>query len=322
MAVELLISNPSGNGAVAPVVEGEAVWITERVGAAGKLVFTINDSGNSDFSEGSAVRFKYNGRGVFFGYVFTKKREKEGSVTVTAYDGLRYLKNKDTYIYENKTASQLVKMIAGDYGLALGTVDDSKVVISSRIEENTALFDMIENALELTLSGGGERFVLFDDFGKLSLRKISSMYVGENGSYFLIDEGTGENFEYVSSIDGGSYNRIKLVYNDKKTGKREAYIAQDKANISKWGMLQYFGCLSKGENGEGKAKTLLELYNRENRRLRIINAFGDTRVRAGSVIAVRLELGREKLNKFMLVDKAVHKFGADGYFMDITLNFM
>lgn len=319
LTAELLISDSSGGKVFAPEAESEIVWSTEREGAAGKLSFVINGDEGADFSEGAAVRFKADGRGIFFGYVFTEKREKEGALHITAYDGLRYLSNRETYIYENKTASQLVKMIAEDYGLKLGRVDNSKVVISSRIEENTTLFDMIENALELTLKGGGDRFVLFDDFGKLSLRNISSMYVGENGSYLLIDEETGENFEYTQSIDSGTCNRVKLIYNNKKSGKREAYIAQDKSNIAKWGTLQYLGSLSKGENGQLKAETLLKLYNRKSRKLKLTGVFGDARVRAGSIVAVRLKLGKEMLNNFMVAEKAVHRFGAKGHFMDLTL---
>lgn len=319
LAVELLVSDSSGERAFVPVAEGEIIWSTERVGAAGKLVFGIIDDKGLDFSEGSAVRLKVDGKGVFFGYVFTERREKDGAVTVTAYDGLRYLGNRDTYIYENKTASQLVKMIADDYGLKLGTVDNTGVVISSRIEENTTLFDMIENALELTLQGGGGRFVLFDDFGRLSLRNVSSMCVGENGSYLLIDEETGENFEYTSSIDSGTYNRVKLIYNDKKSGKREIYAARDSGSIARWGTLQYFGRLSDGKNGQAEAEALLKLYNRKNKRLKMTDVLGDLRVRAGSVVAVRLGLGSFKLNNFMVVEKAVHRFGAKGHFMDLIL---
>lgn len=314
-----MISDSSGKTAFMPAVEGDAVWSTERTGAAGKLVFRITDSEGLDCSEGSAVRLKADGKGIFFGYVFSRKREKDGAVRITAYDGLRYLVNKDTYIYENKTADQLVKMIAGDYGLGLGEVDNTGVVISSRIEENTTLFDMIENALELTFRGGGGRFVLFDDFGRLSLKAVSSMHVKENGAYLLIDGESGENFEYTSSIDSGVYNSVKLVYNDKKTGKREIFTARDGDSISRWGTLQYFGSPSKGESGQTEAEALLKLYNRKNRRLKINGAFGSPEVRAGSVVAVRLALGGFKLNYFMLVEKAVHRFGAKGHFMDLIL---
>ena len=56
----------------------------------------------------------------------------------------------------------------------------------------------------------------------------------------LIDEETGENFSYESSIDEQTYNKIKLAYNDEKTGKRELFIAQDGAKMNQWGVLQYF----------------------------------------------------------------------------------
>ncbi len=92
---------------------------------------------------------KVDGKNVFFGFVFTKKRDKDRIITVNAYDQLRYLNNKDTCVYEDKTASQFVKMIAADFSLNLGTIQDTGFVIASRVEDNTSLFDMIENALDL-----------------------------------------------------------------------------------------------------------------------------------------------------------------------------
>lgn len=319
MSVELLISDTSGTKAYCPAVKEGIEWSTERRGSPGKLTFSVVGDGTVSFEEGAAVRLKVNGTPVFFGFVFTKKRDREGIVSVTAYDQLRYLNNKDTYVYENKTASQLVKMIAEDFSLNLGTVEDSGFVIASRVEENTSLFDMIENALDLTLQNSREMFVLYDDFGKLSLKNISSMYVGKNGSYLLIDEETGENFEYASSIDSGTYNKVKLTYDNEDTGKREVYIARDTGHINKWGVLQYFDTLSRGENGQAKAEALLKLYNAKTRSLKITGAVGDVRVRAGSMVAVKLDLGDIKVNNFMLVEKVKHTFKSGEHFMDLTL---
>lgn len=92
--------------------------------------------------------------------------------------------------------------------------------------------------------------VLYDDFGKLTLKSLSSMYVGVPGAYLMIDEETGQNFDYTSSIDENTYNKIKLTYDNKDTGKRDVYITQDSSNINKWGILQYFDTLQKGENGQ------------------------------------------------------------------------
>lgn len=319
MKVELLISNSSGNKAYIPVVEEGIEWTTERRSTPGKLTFSIVNDGKISFTEGSAVRLRVDDKAVFFGFVFTKKRDKSRIITVTAYDQLRYLNNKDTYVYENKSASQFIKMIAADFSLNLGTIENTSYTIASRIEENTSLFDMIENALDLTLRNTKEMYVLYDDFGKLTLKNISSMYVGKPGAYLMIDEETGENFDYISSIDSETYNKVKLTYDNEDTGKREVYIAQDSNHMNRWGVLQYFDTLSKGENGQAKADALLKLYNSKTRTLKITNAFGDTRVRAGSMIVINLDLGDIKVKNFMMVEKVRHIFKLDQHFMDLTL---
>ena len=130
-------------------------------------------------------------------------------IAVTAYDQLRYLKNKDTYVYENMTASRLIQMIADDFQLNTGEIRDTGFVIGSGVEDNTTLFDMIEKALDQTLTNSGEMFVLYDDFGSLTLKNISDMYVRNNrDEYLVISAASGENFEYTSSIDSRTYNRI------------------------------------------------------------------------------------------------------------------
>lgn len=320
MNVELLISDPSGEKAYMPVIEEGIEWTTERRSTPGKLTFNVVKDDVINFQEGAAVRLKIDGKPVFFGFVFTKKRDKKQVITVTAYDQLRYLNNKDTYVYEGKTAAQFIKMIAADFSLNVGTIEDTPFVIPSRVEDNTSLFDMIENALDLELQNNGNMYVLYDDFGKLTLKFLGNMYVVDNSSgYLMIDEETGENFEYTSTIDSNTYNKIKLTYDNEESGKREVYIAQDSGHINEWGILQYFDTLSKGENGQAKADALLQLYNKKTRNLKITKAIGDTRVRAGSMVVINLALGDINLKNFMLVEKVTHTFNLDSHFMDLTL---
>ena len=319
MNVELLVGNESGTKVYQPAVQEGIEWSTERKDTPGKLVFKVLKDDILDFSEGSPVRMKADGDNVFFGFVFKQQRAKDQIITVTAYDQLRYLKNKDTKVYEGKTASQFTKMIADDYALNVGTLEDTGYVIESRVEENTSLFEMIANALDLTLTNTGEMYVLYDDFGKLTLKSLSSMYVGVPGAYLMIDEETGENFDYTSSIDENTYNKIKLTYDNEDTGYREVYIAQDSSNINKWGILQYFDTLQKGENGQAKADALLKLYNKKTRNLKITNALGDNRVRAGSMVVINLDLGDIKLKNWMLVEKCKHTSKEGEHWLDLTL---
>ena len=157
-------------------------------------------------------------------------------------------------------------------------------------------------------------YVLYDDFGKLCLKNLERMKVG-----ILIDEETGQNFDYESSIDSDTYNQIKLTYDNSETGKREVFMAKDSSNINKWGVLQYFDTIDEKTNGAVKAKALLDLYNQKTRNLQIKDAYGDIRVRGGSLIVVNLDLGDVKLQNFMLVEKATHKFKNGEHFMDLTL---
>lgn len=319
MKMELLISDKTMGKEYQVLVEEGMEWSTERRSVPGKLVFQVANNGSTDFSEGAAVRLTADGSPVFFGFVFSQRRNKDQIITVTAYDQLRYLNNKDTYVYENKTASEVIQMVAADFSLDVGTVEDTGFKIASRIEDNVQLFDIIENALDLTLTNTGKMFILYDDFGKLALKNLSSMRVGGSGTYLMFDEESGENFEYMSSIDMGTYNKIKLTYDNEEAGKREVYIAQDSGHINEWGVLQYFDTLTKEENGKAKADALLQLYNKKTRNLKLTNVFGDIRVRAGSMVAVNLDLGDVKVKNFMLVEKCRHIFGLDTHFMDLTL---
>ncbi len=319
MSVELMIGDGTGTKLYLPAVEEEIVWTTERKGVPGQLNFKVLEDDILDFEEGSMVSMRENGQDVFFGFVFKQKKAKEPVITVTAYDQLRYLKNKDTIVYENQTADQLVQMIAANYSLMAGPMEHTNYVIESRVEENTSLFEMIQNAFDLTLTNTGEMFVLYDDFGKLTLKNLSSMMVGSPGAWLMFDEETGENYEYTSSIDDNTYNKIKLTYDNDSTGLREVYVTQDSVNIGKWGILQYFDTLKKGENGQAKAEALLKLYNRKTRSLKLTKVLGDNRVRAGSMIVVNLDLGDWKVRNFMLVESCKHTYREGEHWMDITL---
>lgn len=310
--VELLIQH--GDEVFSPIVQDGIDWSTERKGCPGEIQFKVVKDDVISFQEGDAVRLKVNGEKIFYGFIFKKKRSKDKIITVTAYDQLRYLKNKDTYVYENKTAGELIEMIATDFKMQTGTIENTGFKIASRVEENTSLFDMIQTALDLTLENQKRMYIMYDDFGKITLKSLDNMRLD-----VLIDEETGENFDYTSSIDDKTYNKIKLTYDNEKTGTREVYISQDSNNINSWGVLQYFDTLKEGENGKAKADALLDLYNKKTRNLSIKNAFGDTRVRAGSMVVVMLNLGDVKVQNLMLVEKCKHEFKESQHLMTLTL---
>lgn len=126
-------------------------------------------------------------------------------------------------------------------------------------------------------------------------------------------------FDYSTSIDSQTYNRIKLYYDNEETGKREIYQTQSTYSMNHWGVLQYYESLKNPVNGKAKADALLEMYNRKTRQLNIKNILGDIRVRAGYSVMVSLELGDINVNNRFLVEKATHNIVNDQHLMDLTL---
>lgn len=308
--IELLIDR---NGDIfSPPIVGDLVWTTERQSAPSTLKFSVMKSATKSFLEGDPVRLKVDGKEVFFGFVFRKERTKENIISVTCYDQLRYLKNKDTIVYENKTAGELIKMLAEDYKLNLGNIADTEYKIESRVEDNQTLFDIIQSALTATLTNKGKMYVLYDDFGKLTLKGLADMKLD-----YVVDTDTAQDFAYSSTIDETTYNQIKLSYEDSEGGKREIYIAKDSSNINNWGLLQYHDSVKEGENGQAKADALLKLYNVKTRTLQIKNALGDVRVRAGTLIPVVLKLGDVNVSNYMLVEKAQHTISNGEHWMNL-----
>jgi len=314
--IELYIYNNVNKKTYAPIIKDEIVWQTERKGVAGKLTFTIVKDSLIDFNEGSSVIFKYNNQNVFFGYVFSKSRDKEHHIQVTAYDQLRYLKNKHTYTYENKTANEVVGMIASDFLLKTGQLQNTSYKIPAKIEDNSTLFDIIQNALNDTLLNTNKLYVLYDDFGSLTLKNINEMLIDKS---FMISDISAQNFDYKTSIDDKTYNRIQLYIDDKDTNKRQFTIEQDVSAISKWGILQLTEKLNTNENAKAKAKAMLSLYNQPTRTLSVKDIFGDIRARAGSSIYTQLNLGDIILNGYMLIEKAKHEFSNNEYTMTLDL---
>ncbi len=299
-----------------PVVLDGITWEIERRGTPSKLEFTIVMDDILEFCEGNSVRLYYKGVGIFYGYIFQKKRDKENHIKIVAYDQLRYFKNKDTYVYNNQTASELVKMLAKDFNLKYNVIEDTKYKIS-RVEENKTLFDMVLTALDDTLREKKEMYVLYDDFGRLTLKNVASMKLDT-----VMNNDVIEDFDYNSSIDSDTYTKIKLVRDNEETGKRDVYIAQDSTHMRSWGILQMFDTVDKNMSEaeiKQKCDILLKLYNKKTKSLSLKNALGDIRVRAGCLVPVFLNLGDIKLQNYMLVEKVKHTFENNSHFMDLTL---
>ena len=311
--VRATIQIQNGNIIQEVIALDEINWELSRRKTPGKLTFSVLKDDLLNFTEGNQVKLTVDGKNLFYGFVTSKQRNDNDVINVTALDQLFYLKLKDTYVYSGKSASDLVRIIANDFRLNVGTLENTRHTMSG-VDDNKELFEIIQNALDETTSITGEIFTLYDDFGKLTIKNISNMR-----SNILIDQETAQSFDYTTSIEGNTYNRIKLVYDDKDNGVREVYIAQSTASQNQWGILQLYDTLEKGENGQVKANTLLANHNKRSRTLSINEAFGDVNVRAGTLIPIKLNIGDVELANYMVVENVKHTFKDNEHTMTMTV---
>ena len=306
-ALTLLIQNK--DKLYMPAVKDGVTWELSRKGTPGKLTFTMLRDDTLEFEEGNIVEMSYGSTNLFKGYIFAHKEDKNGVIQVTAYDQLRYLKNKDIRVVENKKASDVIVAICDDYKLVhkTKTKDDSGAQVDTEAicdthycitklrSSNQTLFDTIQLALDHTLlydtDTSGNRvekmYVLYDDFGVINLKEIGDIDVP-----LLIDAETAQNFDFESSIDKDTYNRIMLYEDDKDSGQRVWYPSKDSANEARWGILSKVESINRRStvNPWEKSMSMLKRFNAAKKTLSIKGAFGDARVRAGSRVWVRLNV--------------------------------
>lgn len=309
--VQIEIQN--GRKGFFPEVVDSVTWTTERKDTPGKLIFSVLWDDKLDIEEGCPVKLTVKNETVFYGFIFTFNHTKSNVVQITAYDQIRYLLNKDTYTFKRSTARGIVEMIAKDYGINTGELEETEYVIPARVMDNKTLLDMIQDSLEMTLTNTKVLFCLYDDAGALTLSDVARMKVG-----LMIDAESAEDFNYNSTIDSGVYNVVKLAYK-KDDEIKQIYVKKDEKNLKKWGTLQYFEEVTDNSNANNKASTLLSLYNTKNKSLTINKVIGDLRVRAGCLLLVRLKLHDMDISNWMLVETCTHTFENNRHTMNLKL---
>lgn len=306
MKTELLIANKS-SGKIWECSNSVTTvsWATERTGSPGKLTFTIIKSGDLSFTEGDVVRFSVDGQLQFYGWVFTKSKDRWGVIEVICLDRLRYLKASGSYTLYGQTAGQIIQQIAGDLQVETGAIADTGYAIPFISEEDQSCLDIIQSAVEQTLLNTGDIYVFFDDGNGLALQRpedmISNVVIG--------DKSLLTNYTYKTDIDTQTYNSVKLARPNEETGRADVVIAQDSATIEQWGLLQLYQTVDGDINTaqmEARAAATLQYYNRRLRTLSV-ESLGVPSLRAGQMVLMKVQgLGDINLDQYVLLEKVTH----------------
>ena len=292
--------------------------------SAGKCSFSIDTNQNKiRFPMGSTVSLTVTEsgkrKGKFFGYIFTAE-PKGDSVSITAYDQLRYLKNSESYVLTGTTMENLITLIGRDFNLRLGTIEGSRYILPERVEDNKALGDIIQRAIDFTLQGTGRQYIIRDEFGYLCCRDVSKLVTNAIiGNVSLLKD-----YSYKESIDSDVYNSVKLYKDNKDTGRREVYIAKDSDNQKRWGMLQLYQSVDENvtdAQARAKAEQLLRLYNKLNRTLKL-NCKGLIDLEPGNGIYLQItDIPGITFNQAALITKIEDKYSNGIHDMDLEVRF-
>lgn len=290
-------------------------WSTERTGSPGVLKFTVIKAGDLSYTEGDVVRFSVDGELQFYGWVFTKSKNRWGEIETTCYDRLRYLKAVQPYAFYFQTVGNMIRQIAADLQVETGDITDTGYPIPSFIKENATCLDLIGEAVQQTLLATGDIYVFYDDGNGLALRRpedmISNVVIGRES--LLTD------YTYKTDIDQQSYNSIKLARSNKETGRADVFIAEDSQHINDWGLLQLYQSVNEDFNDaqiKAQAAASLKYYDRRMRTLSI-SALGVPGLRAGQMIYMNVpHLGDINLNQYVLLESVTHTWENNVHTMD------
>jgi len=298
-------------------------------GQPGKCTFTVHDDpGNRlQIVNGSIITFSVNGRGIFYGYVFSMETSRDGDNKITAYDQIRYLQNKEVYVTEGVTASQIFELVCSEnFGESAGRKTDSqyKVVTPSvwipeyKIHNGT-LYEVIQYGIEQSIvHEAGKYYFIRDNYGTLEFTELAQCKT----NYIIGDGSLLTDYTYKLSIDKDVYNRIKITRTDKEVGRIISHVSPYTESQKQWGVLQMVEEIDTPMSVEQMtdlAAKYLKRYNREAQTLKL-NALGVPELIAGS--GFTLSIAKLGIKQDMWIVSASHNYQQGLHTMQLEVSIM
>lgn len=295
-------------------------WKGRKGSSARTLTATlIDDDGYKharsgiDVEKGHQCLFNYNGKELFRGIIMTQTQTNRKKLQFTAYDNGIYLaNNKDTFTYENKTASDVFRDCCTRFGLPMGEVAKCSYKIPELTKSKTTAFDAIADALSLDFDATGIRHYVASDKGKLSL-----LTRRENIMQWVIEVGQNiTTYSYTRSIEDIK-TRVKMV-------SKEGTTVAEKKNAALEEKIGVFQEIDQPDESLTTAQvndliaSILEEKSTPERTLNV-EAVGIAEVISGiGVYIIIPELG---LSRTFYVDEDTHTFKDNMHTMTLKLNY-
>ena len=299
----------------------ESVQWKGRKGSSSRSVSVslIDDDGYKharsgiNVEEGHQCIFSHNGEELFRGIIMKQEQTNKKRMTFTAYDNGIYLaNNKDTFVYENKTASDIFRDCCARFGIPTGEIAECTYKIPELTKSKTTGFDAVADALSQDYNATGIRHYIASDKGKLSL-----LTRRENILQWVIEVGKNlSTYSYSRSIEAVR-TRIKLLSKEGTTLANKG----DEALEAKLGVFQDIEETDESLT-TAQINSLVEGILNEKKtpaRTLTVNALGIPEVVSG--IGVYIIIPELSLARTFYVDEDTHTFKDNKHTMKLKLNF-
>ena len=316
-----IYQNGGGSGKDITQLVESVQWAGRRGSPARTLtVSLLDDDGywhersGIDVEQGWQCIFKWNGAELFRGIFMTQGTTQKKTGKYKAYDNGIYLSNnRDTFVYEGKTASQIFSDVCARFGLPTGTVAGCSYAIPDHIKEKATGWDTIEDALSLEFDNTGARFFVVSEKGSLSLKKRK-----ENILQWVLETGANiTSYNFTKSIENVK-TRIKLL-SDEGTVLAEA---SDPGLEAKIGIMQEVETPDETLNSaqlKALADSLLAEKKQASRTLNLNDLIGIPEVISG--VGVFVIIPHIDISRTLYVDSDTHTFKDNLHTMSLQLSY-
>lgn len=316
----IIIKSGAGNGTDISELVEQISWGGRRGSPTRTLtVSLLDDDGYNhnrsgiDIEDGYQCIFAYEGEELFQGIVLQQGQSQQKKMSFKAYDlGIYLSNNKDTFVYENKTATDIFNDVCSRFGIPVGGAAQTAYTISDLTKKKTTGWDTIADALKLDYENTGAKHYVFAEKGKLYLKKRL-----ENVLQWVLETDTNiTKYKYTKSNEAAK-TRIKLLSGEGTVLAQE----QDTSLEKKIGIFQDIDNPDERLTSaqiKSLAKTLLVKLKTPKRSLSLSDVLGVSNVISGVGVFVKIpHLG---LNKTFYVDSDTHTFKGNLHTMSLELN--
>lgn len=314
---------PTGSGSGKDITQlvSNIKWAGRRGNPARTLTFSLIDDDGEwhersgiDIEDGCQCLFTYDGVELFRGIIMTQTTSDAKTAEYKAYDNGIYLSNnRDTFVYENKTASAVFSDVCSRFGIPTGDVAGCSYIIPDLVKKKTTGWDAIEDALSLEFENTGTRYFVISEKGSVCLRKRQ-----ENILQWVLEYGANiSKYKLRKSIENVK-TRIKLL-SDEGTVLASA---SDSGLEAKIGIMQDVDTPDETLNSaqiNALAKSLLAEKKQPSRSITLDNLLGIPDVVAG--VGVFVIIPHAGVSRTLYVESDTHTFRDQAHTMSLSLSY-